>query len=188
MQTENEMAEVVGTRVRHRGDGHGAGSITLGPKDSLVGKLIFDGDVRVAGKVEGDLKVTGDVSVDDGANVTATVEGANVSVRGHLTGNVTTKGKLSVGGAGTLTGDVKVARLSVEDGGTLNGNVAMVAAAGSSSSESGASSGRGSSGSSGSSGTGRCSSHRCYGKAMQSGPSCSPVSRCACSPNVRSSS
>ena len=47
MQTENEMAEVVGGRIRHRGDGHAAGSITLGPKDSLIGKLTFDGEVRV---------------------------------------------------------------------------------------------------------------------------------------------
>jgi cytoskeletal protein CcmA (bactofilin family) len=133
MQTENEMAEVaVGGRIRHKGgDGHAAGSITLGPKDSLIGKLTFDGDVRVSGKVEGDIKATGDVSVDDGGNVNATVEGNNVSVRGNLHGNVTAKGKLSVGGAGTVMGDVKVGRLSVEDGGTLNGNVSMVGAGGS---------------------------------------------------------
>jgi cytoskeletal protein CcmA (bactofilin family) len=131
-QTENEMAEVAaGGRIRHKGgDGHAAGNITLGPKDSLIGKLTFDGDVRVSGKVEGDIKASGDVSVEDGGNVSATVEGNNISVRGNLHGNVTAKGKLSVGGAGTVMGDVKVARLSVEDGGTLNGNVSMVSAGG----------------------------------------------------------
>jgi cytoskeletal protein CcmA (bactofilin family) len=128
-QTENETAEVAGGRIRHKGgDGHAAGNITLGPKDSLIGKLTFDGEVRVSGKVEGDIKATGDVSVEDGGNVNATVEGNNISVRGNLHGNVTAKGKLSVGGAGTVMGDVKVARLSVEDGGTLNGNVSMVSA------------------------------------------------------------
>ena len=153
MQTENEMAEVaVGGRIRQRGgDGHAAGSITLGPKDSLIGKLTFDGDVRVSGKVEGDIKASGDVSVDDGGTVSATVEGNNVNVRGNLTGNVTAKGKLSVGGAGTVMGDVKVARLAVEDGGTLNGNVSMVSA-GSHGSSSSSSSSEGSS-SSRSSGT-----------------------------------
>jgi cytoskeletal protein CcmA (bactofilin family) len=150
MQTENEMTEVVGGRIRHRGgDGHAAGNITLGPKDSLIGKLTFDGDIRVSGKVEGDLKVTGDVSVDDGGNESATVEGNNVNVRGNLTGNVTAKGKLSVGGAGTVMGDVKVARLSVEDGGTLNGNVSMVSAGSHGSSSSSSSEGSSSSRSSG---------------------------------------
>jgi cytoskeletal protein CcmA (bactofilin family) len=130
MQTQKELSEEVtgGGRYRHRADGHASGSLALGPRDSLIGKLTFEGDVKVAGTIEGEVKVTGDVSVDDGATVKANVEGNNVSVRGNLTGNVTAKGKLSVGGAGIVIGDVKVARLSVEDGGTLNGNVSMMSA------------------------------------------------------------
>jgi cytoskeletal protein CcmA (bactofilin family) len=126
MQTKEMSEEVAGGgRLRHR-DGHANGNLALGPRDSLVGKLTFDGDVKVAGNLEGEIKASGDVSVDDGGTVKANVEGNNVSVRGNLTGNVTAKGKLSVGGAGAVHGDVKVGRLSVEDGGTLNGNVSMM--------------------------------------------------------------
>jgi cytoskeletal protein CcmA (bactofilin family) len=129
MQTEKEMSEetAVPGRLRHRTDGHASGNLTLGARDSLVGKLTFEGDVKIVGHLEGEVKASGDVSVDDGGTVKANVEGNNVSVRGNLTGNVTTKGKLSVGGAGAVHGDVKVGRLSVEDGGTLNGNVSMMA-------------------------------------------------------------
>jgi cytoskeletal protein CcmA (bactofilin family) len=132
MQTKEMSEEVAsGGRLRHRTDGHGNGSLALGPRDSLVGKLTFDGDVKVAGNVEGEIKASGDVSVDDGGTVKANIEGVNISVRGNLTGNVTAKGKLSVGGAGAVHGDVKVGRLSVEDGGTLNGNVSMMGSHGS---------------------------------------------------------
>src|SRR5229473_5804024 len=99
--------------------------VNLGPRDSLHGRLEIQGDLKVAGNVEGELKVSGDVSVDSTANVQATIEGSNVSVRGQVNGNVTARRRLTLGGSGHLNGDVKVSRLTVEDGATLNGNVTM---------------------------------------------------------------
>ena len=99
--------------------------VTLGPRDSLNGRLDIQGDLKVAGNVEGELKASGDVTVDSGSTIQASIEGANVSVRGQVTGNVTAKKRLTLGGSGRLNGDVKVARLTVEDGATLNGNVTM---------------------------------------------------------------
>jgi cytoskeletal protein CcmA (bactofilin family) len=103
----------------------GANVVNLGPRDTLQGRLDIQGDLRVQGMVEGELKVSGDVTIDSSATVQATVEGANVSVRGQLTGNVTARRRLTLGGSGRLNGDVKVGRLTVEDGATLNGNVTM---------------------------------------------------------------
>jgi cytoskeletal protein CcmA (bactofilin family) len=82
----------------------------LGPKDRLVGHLHIEGNLRVVGTVEGELDVTGDVEIDDG---------------GHVTGPVTAKNRLVVGRAGSLVGDVRVARLVVEDGATFSGKVSM---------------------------------------------------------------
>jgi len=48
--------------------------------------------------------------------VQATIEGANVTVRGQVTGNVSAKRRLTLGGSGHLNGDVRVGRLTVEDG------------------------------------------------------------------------
>src|SRR5579859_6320573 len=100
-------------------------SITLGPKDRLVGTLTFDGDLTVAGTVEGELTASGDVAVENGSTVKAQIAGNNVSVQGQVTGNVTARGRLSLSGSGSLHGDVRVSKLTVEDGATLNGNVAM---------------------------------------------------------------
>ena len=103
----------------------GTNVVTLGPRDSLHGRLDIHGDLKIHGTVEGELKASGDVLVESTATVQASIEGSNVSVRGQVTGNVTAKKRLTLGGSGHLNGDVKVARLTVEDGATLNGNVTM---------------------------------------------------------------
>src|SRR5579864_1994748 len=103
----------------------GTNVVSLGPRDILQGRLEIQGDLKIAGNVEGDLKASGDVTIDSGANIQAAIEGANVSVRGQVTGNVTARKRLTLGGSGRLNGDVRVSRLTVEDGATLNGNVTM---------------------------------------------------------------
>ena len=85
-------------------------SIVLGPRDRLVGQLYVEGDVRVAGIVEGGLEVTGSVEIDDG---------------GRVTGPVTAQDRLVVGRSGSLVGDVRVARLVIQDGATFSGKVSM---------------------------------------------------------------
>ncbi len=107
-----------------RGD-NSHNSITLGPRDKLIGSLTFDGDLTVAGKMEGDVHATGDVAVETGSTVKASIEGNNVSVQGTVHGNVAARGRLSLSGSGSLHGDVRVSKLTVEDGATLNGNVQM---------------------------------------------------------------
>ncbi|MDQ6692035.1 MAG: polymer-forming cytoskeletal protein [Candidatus Dormibacteraeota bacterium] len=108
-----------------RGDSTGRNSITLGPKDKLVGSLTFDGDLTVTGHAEGEIHASGDVAVEGPATVKATIEGNNVTVQGNVTGSVHARGRLSLSGSGTLHGDVRVSKLTVEDGATLNGNVSM---------------------------------------------------------------
>lgn len=103
----------------------GTNVVNLGPRDSLNGRLEIHGDLKIQGNVEGELKASGDVTVDSTAAIKASIEGSNVNVKGQVTGNVTAKKRLTLGGSGRLNGDVKVARLTVEDGASLNGNVTM---------------------------------------------------------------
>lgn len=119
------QAEKSGTHQAGTAQNGGTNVVNLGPRDTLNGRLEIHGDLKVAGNVEGELKASGDVSVGEGAAIQASIEGANVNVRGQVTGNVTAKKRLTLGGSGRLNGDVKVARLTVEDGATLNGNVTM---------------------------------------------------------------
>ena len=69
----------------------GTNVVTLGPRDSLHGRLDIHGDLKIHGTVEGELKASGDVLVESTATVQASIEGANVNVRGQVNGNVTAR-------------------------------------------------------------------------------------------------
>src|SRR6202521_2282712 len=114
---EDSMASAEKTAVQAGTAQNGGNNVvSLGPRDILQGRLEIQGDLKVAGNVEGDLKASGDVTVDS----TADIQAATVNVRGQVTGNVTARKRLTLGGSGRLNGDVKVSRLTVEDGATLN--------------------------------------------------------------------
>ena len=119
------QAEKSTTHAAGTSQNGGTNVVTLGPRDTLHGRLEIHGDLKIAGTVEGELKASGDVLVDSTATVQASVEGSNVNVRGQVNGSVTARRRLTLGGSGKLNGDVKVSRLTVEDGATLNGNVTM---------------------------------------------------------------
>jgi len=125
----DRMVEIPDTRAgRGRGTSNGAadgGNVVLGPRDSLNGTLIVEGNVRVLGSVEGEIKASGDIDIDAQATVQARVEGRSVNVRGELTGDVVAYSRFIVGGSGTVTGNVRAPRLQVDDGATVNGSVTM---------------------------------------------------------------
>lgn len=114
----------------NRRNRYGNGSITLGPRDVLEGKLVMEGDLQIFGTVQGQVEVSGDVSLEDGSTVKASVEASNINVRGSLEGEVMARGRLLIAGSGGVTGNVKVARLAVEDGASFNGNITMHAGTG----------------------------------------------------------
>src|SRR5436853_6584202 len=92
----------------------GTNVVSLGPRDILQGRLEIQGDLKIAGNVEGDLKASGDVTVDSTATIQAAIEGANVNVRGQVTGNVTARRRPTLGGSGRPNGEVKHSRLTGE--------------------------------------------------------------------------
>ena len=103
----------------------GQKKFTMGPGDSLEGKLVYDGSIHADGKVEGELHVTGNIDVASGAHVRALLEGANVTLKGAVEGAVTARDKLTLGKNARLTGDIVVRRLQIDDGASLNGHVRM---------------------------------------------------------------
>src|SRR5260370_16741974 len=92
------------------GSDGGQSSIVLGPGDRLVGQLYVEGDVRVAGTVEGGLEVTGSVEIADG---------------GRVTGPVTAHHRLGVVRAGSLVGDARVPPLVVQHSPTPTGTLSI---------------------------------------------------------------
>ncbi len=103
----------------------GQGKFTLGPSDSLEGKLNYSGHMSVQGRAEGEFRISGNFDVGQGGNVKALIEGANVTVRGDVEGVLTARDKLTLGKSGKINGDITVKRLQIDDGASLNGHVRM---------------------------------------------------------------
>jgi cytoskeletal protein CcmA (bactofilin family) len=98
---------------------------TMGPNDSLEGKLTYEGHVHVDGRAEGELRVSGNIEVASGAKVKALLEASNVTIKGDVEGSLNARDKLVLGKNAKLSGDVTVRRLQIEDGASLNGHVRM---------------------------------------------------------------
>jgi cytoskeletal protein CcmA (bactofilin family) len=103
----------------------GQRKFTMGPNDSLEGKLTYDGSVHVDGRAEGELRVTGNIEVASGAKVKAFLEASNVTIKGDVEGATNVRDKLFLGKGAKLAGDITARRLQIEDGASMNGHVRM---------------------------------------------------------------
>jgi cytoskeletal protein CcmA (bactofilin family) len=104
-----------------KGASHEASTIGAGTR--VRGRVTGDGDVVVAGNVEGDIAVRGDVTIDDGAQCTSNVEGHAVSIDGALEGDVAASGAISIGASGRVRGNVRGASFAMDDGASFAGRV-----------------------------------------------------------------
>lgn len=123
-----ETKEITAARAERRTgveNSSAAGTVTLGPRDRLEGKLVCESDLVVQGYIEGEVTTTGDVRVEQSATVKAKLECRNLSVRGRVEGEVNAQKRLHLAGSGTVQGNVRVAKLQVEDGATFNGSITM---------------------------------------------------------------
>jgi cytoskeletal protein CcmA (bactofilin family) len=128
MDTEQAVAEAAPHQANEDGvesRRDGSNKITLGPGDSLDGKLNYNGHVTVQGQAQGEFRITGNFEVGNGATVKALIEGSNVTIKGDVEGMLTAREKLTLGKSGKINGDVTVKRLQIEDGASLNGHVRM---------------------------------------------------------------
>jgi cytoskeletal protein CcmA (bactofilin family) len=102
-----------------------AGSVVLGPRDSLVGTLSVDGDVHIEGRVEGEVAATGEVSVHSTGTARARIEARDIVIAGSVEGSIVAQDLVSIGDSASLTGELQSSRLRVDDGATVNATIAM---------------------------------------------------------------
>jgi cytoskeletal protein CcmA (bactofilin family) len=113
-RTTNEKAEAVESTES-----------VLGRGARVRGRVGGEGDLRIEGRVEGDVHVTGQLSIDEGAEIVGEVDAAVVVISGALSGGLVTRGPVTIrSGArfsGTITGTA--AEVSLEEGGSFEGRI-----------------------------------------------------------------
>lgn len=98
----------------------------LGEFTSFSGNIESEGSIKVLGKVEGDVKASGDVYIEPTSTVTGNIYGSNVYISGYIKGNVLAKGILHLMTQAKLYGDIEVNSIVTDEGAIFQGNCRMI--------------------------------------------------------------
>lgn len=101
-----------------------ASAPTLIGRTSFVrGRIIGTADVEIAGRVEGDISTSGEVTVDATGLVAANIAASRIVVRGAVKGDLTAEDVLVVESGARIVGDLKAPRIAIAPGGLVRGHV-----------------------------------------------------------------
>lgn len=92
--------------------------ISLGTK--IVGDFNSEGDFRIDGTIEGNIKTTGKIVVGKSGNIKGTLQGTDAYFEGKFSGKLALSGTLTLKSSAFIEGEVLVAKLAVEPGATFN--------------------------------------------------------------------
>lgn len=95
------------------------------PGTDVVGDIQSTGDVRVDGRIKGNLKLAGKLVIGDKGWVEGEVHCAEATVAGSFKGKLHIKGLLTLQASSKVQADVITGKLAVEPGAEFAGQCAM---------------------------------------------------------------
>ena len=105
---------------RERAEG---GESVIAATLSIEGKIVGSGNVRMAGRFKGDVRIDGNFNIEHGAQLTGQVLAGVVVVGGELQGNIESAKRVEVMEGGVIVGDVKAGAITVAAGARMRGHV-----------------------------------------------------------------
>lgn len=91
----------------------------------IVGDLISEGDLRIDGTIEGNLKTPGKVVVGKSGMIKGTLNGTDAHFEGKFSGKLNLSGTLTLKSSAHVEGEVVLGKLEVEPGATFNVSCTM---------------------------------------------------------------
>lgn len=91
----------------------------------IEGKLYSEGNVRIDGKMIGDVIVNGNLTLGEGSELNGKVKAQNIAVSGKMEGVVTSTEKLILESKAVLKGDISAKILVIEEGAKFDGKSMM---------------------------------------------------------------
>ncbi len=101
----------------------------LGKGAEFIGKLIFDGAVRIDGDFQGEIYGQGSLEIGEGALVKANIAVKAIYIGGNVQGTIEVKEKINIISTGKFYGDVRTPIFVMEEGALFDGKSSMVEAA-----------------------------------------------------------
>jgi cytoskeletal protein CcmA (bactofilin family) len=96
----------------------------IGRSTRVHGRVSGEGDLVVEGRIEGDVRIRGDLTISDGAAIIADViEAHAVRIDGQVDAQVEATGPVHLGPAARVRGDLKGSGISIDDGADFAGRI-----------------------------------------------------------------
>jgi cytoskeletal protein CcmA (bactofilin family) len=99
------------------------GRAMLGSGLSLRGEITGEGDFHIYGRFEGEIDVSGRVTVSETAQVDANINAASILIAGKVRGNLSATTHLDILPTGVLTGTLKAGSFSAAEGSSVKGEI-----------------------------------------------------------------
>ena len=110
--------------MKREATSHGAASI--GRTTRVVGRVTGDGDLRVEGRIDGELTIKGHLHVASGGVVASPVVQADeVTLEGGIEGDVRARGAVLLRADARLRGGIQAGRIAVDDGAKCSGRIGL---------------------------------------------------------------
>jgi cytoskeletal protein CcmA (bactofilin family) len=93
----------------------------LAPDVEFSGTLIFKKPLMIKGRFSGEIKATGDLYVDEKAEVEADIKAGIVSVKGKVVGDVNADARIELFSTCSLEGNITAPEIAMENGCRFNG-------------------------------------------------------------------
>lgn len=97
----------------------------LGKGAEFVGKLVFEGTVRIDGDFQGEIHGEGSLLVGERAQVKGNIAVNSLYISGNVQGNIEVKERISIHSTGKFFGDVKTPVFIMEEGAFFDGRSQM---------------------------------------------------------------
>ncbi|HEY0839973.1 MAG TPA: polymer-forming cytoskeletal protein [Vulgatibacter sp.] len=92
---------------------------------TLRGEIDVEGDLVVAGRLEGSVRVSGALLVEAGGSVVAPLRADRVVIGGSVRGDVSASGSIRLLGGCRVEGDLRAPKLVTEEGAVVRGRVEL---------------------------------------------------------------
>lgn len=91
----------------------------------IKGNLSSDGDLRIDGKIEGDVLSKSKIAMGAGADIIGNVNARSADISGKIDGDVIVNETLFLRSSAKITGNISTAKLVIESGAEFNGTCSM---------------------------------------------------------------
>lgn len=98
---------------------------TIGKGTTFTGNIETHGNIRIEGKIVGDLMSKSKVVIGPSADIQGNVHGQFVEVEGTVNGTLTASDQMTLKSTCKISGDVETGKLVVESGAVFNGKCKM---------------------------------------------------------------